>query len=107
MKNFPFVPNGSFGRSVVGADGFLTTLFFGFLFSDHEKGIKFYKSVDSQKERCFVLCAAAACPSGGVRASLTNIVGGVGKGSEANDATLHGASVTLRGSLKVNSLYLK
>ena len=41
MKNLPFVPKGSFGRSVVGADGFPTTMFFGFLFLDHEKGDTF------------------------------------------------------------------
>jgi len=35
----------------------------------------------------------------------TNVDGGAGKGSEANDAALHGASGTLRGLLKVNSLY--
>jgi hypothetical protein len=37
----PFVPKGSFGLTVVGADGFPTTLFFEFFFSDHEKGIQF------------------------------------------------------------------
>ena len=41
MKNLPFVPKGSFGRSVMGTDGFLTTMFFGFLFLDHEKGDTF------------------------------------------------------------------
>jgi hypothetical protein len=40
LKNLPFVPKGSYGRSIVGDDGFPTNLFFGFLFSDHEKGIK-------------------------------------------------------------------
>lgn len=36
-----------------------------------------------------------------------NIDGGVGKGSEVNDAVSLGASGTLCGLLKVNSLYLK
>ena len=35
------VPKGYFGCSIVGADGFPTKMFFGFLFSDHEKGVKF------------------------------------------------------------------
>jgi hypothetical protein len=39
--NLPIDPKGSFGRSVVGADGFPTTIIFGFLFSDHEKGVTF------------------------------------------------------------------
>jgi len=41
INNLPFVPKGSFGRSVVGTDGFPTKFVFGFLFSDHEKGVKF------------------------------------------------------------------
>ena len=70
-----------------------------------KKASNYYKSVDSKKERCFVPRAAATNLSGGVRASLTNNVEGAGKESEANLTTLHGASSTLRGSLKVNSLY--
>ena len=42
-------------------------------------------------------------PSGGARGSLTSI-GGAGKASEANDATVRGASGTLCGSVRVNSL---
>jgi len=41
MENLPIVPKGSLGPSVVGADGFPNKLFFGFLFSDHDRGVKF------------------------------------------------------------------
>jgi len=41
MKKRPIVPKGSLGRSVVGADGFPNKLFFGFLFSDSDRGVKF------------------------------------------------------------------
>jgi hypothetical protein len=41
VKNLPFILNGSFGHSVVGADGLPTKMFFGFLILNHEKGIKF------------------------------------------------------------------
>ena len=53
MKNLPFVPKGSFGCSVVGADGFLTVLFFGFLFSDHEKSMKFLQECGLLKREMF------------------------------------------------------
>jgi hypothetical protein len=99
MKNLSFVPKGSFGRSVVGPDGFPTTLFFGFLFSDQEKGITFLKE-------CGLLKREMLCPTCGSNMSLwkseTNIVGGARKGSVASDATLYGASGTLPGLLKVN-----
>jgi len=58
MKNLPFVPKGSFGRSVVGVDGFPTTMFFGFLFSDHEKGVKFL-------QECGLLKREMICPTCG------------------------------------------
>jgi hypothetical protein len=51
--NFPFVPKGSFGLSVVGADGFPTTLFFGF-FRTKKKAYTFYKSVDPEPQAHFV-----------------------------------------------------
>ena len=57
-KNLPFVPKGSFRRSVVGVDSFLTTLFFGFLFSDHEKGVKFL-------QECGLLKREMICPTCG------------------------------------------
>jgi len=63
MKNLPFVPKGSFGRSVVGDDGFPTTLFFGFLFSDHEKGVKFL-------QECGLLKREMICPTCGSNMSL-------------------------------------
>jgi len=63
LKNLPFVPKGSFGRSVVGADGFPTTMFFGFLFSDHEKGITFL-------QECGLLKREMLCPTCGNNMSL-------------------------------------
>jgi hypothetical protein len=41
IKNIPIVPAGYFGRSVVGADDLPTKMFVRFLFSHHEKGVKF------------------------------------------------------------------
>jgi len=58
MKNLPFIPKGSFGRSVVGADGFLTTVFFGFLFSDREKGVTFL-------QECGLVKREMLCPTCG------------------------------------------
>jgi hypothetical protein len=63
MNNLPFVLKGSFGRSVVGADGFPTTFFFGFLFLDHEKGIKFLQG-------CRLLKREMLCPTCGRNMSL-------------------------------------
>jgi hypothetical protein len=63
MKNLPFVSKGTFGQSVVGADGFPTTLFFGFLFSDHEKAIKLL-------QECGVLKRETLCPTCGSNVSL-------------------------------------
>jgi hypothetical protein len=90
-KNLPFVPKGYFGRSVVGADSFPTTLFFGFLFSDHEKGVKFL-------QECGLLKREMICHTCGSNMSLCKSESvidkyrwGAGKASGANDATLHGA----------------
>jgi len=41
MKKWPIVRKASFGRSVMGTNGFLNNLFFGFLFSDNDRGVKF------------------------------------------------------------------
>jgi len=68
-KNLPFVPKGSFGRSVVGAVGFSTKMFFGFFFSDHEKGVRFLQECGLLKRETFVPRAAATCASGEVIAS--------------------------------------
>jgi len=66
IKNLPFVPKGSFGRSVEGADGFPTKMFFGFLFSDHEKGVKFLQECGLLKRVTFVPRATALCACGEV-----------------------------------------
>jgi hypothetical protein len=58
MKNMSFVPRGSFGHSVVGTNGLPTKMFFGFLFSDHEKGVKFL-------EDCGLLRKEMLCPTCG------------------------------------------
>jgi transposase-like protein len=63
MKNLPFILKGSFGHSVVGADGFPTTLFFGFLFSDHERGVKFL-------HECGLSKSEMLCPTCGSNMSL-------------------------------------
>jgi hypothetical protein len=67
IKKWPIIPKGSLGRSVVGADGFPNKLFFGFLFSDNDRGMKFLQE-GGLKERCLVSSAAATCPFGKVRA---------------------------------------
>jgi hypothetical protein len=41
LKNSNVVPEGSLGRSILGINVFPTRLFFGFLFADQEKGVKF------------------------------------------------------------------
>lgn len=63
LKNLPFVPKGSYGRSLVGDDGLPTKMFFGFLFSDHEKGIKFL-------QECGLLKREMLCPTCGSNMSL-------------------------------------
>jgi transposase-like protein len=54
--NLPCLPKGSFGRSLVGADGFPTNMFFGVLFSDHERDIKFL-------QECGLLKKEMLCPT--------------------------------------------
>jgi len=63
MKNLLFVPKGSFGCSVLGAGGFPTKMLFGFLFSDHEKGVKFLKECGLLKREMF-------CPKCGSNMSI-------------------------------------
>jgi hypothetical protein len=41
IKNLPIILRGSFRHSVVGIDSLLNKMFFGFLFSDCEKAMKF------------------------------------------------------------------
>jgi hypothetical protein len=50
---------------------------------------------------------AATCVFGTVKASYTNIAGGVEKQRDVDFAMPHEASVTLRDLLKVNSLWWK
>jgi hypothetical protein len=51
--NLSFVPKGSFGRRVLVADGFPTTLYFGF-FRTKKKAYNFYKSVEPEPQAHFV-----------------------------------------------------
>jgi hypothetical protein len=55
MQNLPFILKGSFGRSVVGTNGLPTEMSFVFLFSDHEKGVKFLQD-------CGLLKRELLCP---------------------------------------------
>jgi hypothetical protein len=102
MKNLPFVPKGSFGCSVVGADGFPTTLVFGFLFSDHEKRIK-------SLQECGVLKREMLCPKCGRNISLWRSESVIdkfrsrcGKGKRGQQCNATGTSGTLRGSQRLN-----
>ena len=59
MKNLPFVPKGSFGRSVVGVYGFPTTMFFWILvFGPRKRGVKFL-------QECGLLKREMLCPTCG------------------------------------------
>jgi hypothetical protein len=72
MKNLTSVPNGSFGRSVVGTNGLPTKMFFGFLFSDQEKGVKFLQD-------CGLLRTEIFCPTCGGNMRLWRSAGVIDK----------------------------
>jgi len=46
LRKLHTVPKASYGKTVVGKKGSPNGLFFGFLFGDHERSIKFLKIVD-------------------------------------------------------------
>jgi hypothetical protein len=63
MKNWPNIPKTSFRRSLVGDNGSPNQLFFGFLFSDSNRGLKFLQV-------CGLLKREMLCPNCGSNMSL-------------------------------------
>jgi hypothetical protein len=64
LKNLTSVPKGSFGRSVVGNNGFPTRTFLRFLFADHKKGVKYL-------QKCGLLKTEMLCPTCGSNMRLS------------------------------------
>jgi transposase-like protein len=58
VRKLPYVPKGSLGRSLVGPDGIPNKPFLGFLFSDHNRGVKFL-------QECGLLKSEMFCPKCG------------------------------------------
>jgi len=63
MKKWPIVPKGSLGPSLVGARGLPNNVFFSFLFSDHDRGVKFL-------QECGLLKREMPCSKCGSNMSL-------------------------------------
>jgi hypothetical protein len=63
MKHLPFILKGSFGHGVVVVDAFPAKMFFGFLFLDHGKGVKFLQEFGLLKIEMF-------CPTCGSHMTL-------------------------------------
>jgi hypothetical protein len=58
VRKLLYVPKGSLGRSLVGPDGISNKRFLGFLFSDHNRGVKFL-------QECGLLKRDMFCPTCG------------------------------------------
>jgi hypothetical protein len=81
------VPKGYFGCSIVGTDGFPTKMFFGVLFSDHEKGVKFLQETGLLPSE--MTCPKCSCNMR--RWECESVIGKYhwrcGKGGEQRNAT--------------------
>jgi len=64
LQKLHTVPKASYGKTLVGKKGSPNALFFGFLFADHERGVKFLQD-------CGLLKRDMLCPNCGSNMSLS------------------------------------
>ena len=72
LRKLHTIPKASYGKTLVGKKGSPNTLFFGFLFSDHERGMKFLQD-------CGLLKREMLCPNCGSNMSLCRSAASIDK----------------------------